>query len=214
MQLAREQGFYEKPGDIPVSEAAKKWKGWGTALKPAWEPIIMARKPFKGTVAACVLAHGTGAINIDACRVGTENMSSQFDRTWKQDNSFGNGKRASRGKIVPDGRFPANIIHDGSDEATAPMGNASRFFYCAKASKKERGEGNVHPTVKPQALMQYLIKLVTTEGAVVLDPFLGSGSTAVAAMATGRHYLGYELSPEYFEIARARLDVAKMEDTL
>ena len=203
-------------GDItsPASEAAKKWQGWGTALKPAWEPIIMARKPFKGTVAACVLAHGTGAINIDACRVGTENMSSQFDRTWKQDNSFGNGKRASRGKIVPDGRFPANIIHDGSDEATEPMGNASRFFYCAKASKKERGEGNVHPTVKPQALMQYLIRLVTTEGAVVLDPFLGSGSTAVAAMATGRHYLGYEILPEYFDIARARLDAAKMEDTL
>ena len=203
-------------GDItsPASEAAKKWQGWGTALKPAWEPIIMARKPLDGTVAHNVMTYGTGAINIDACRVGTENMSSQFDRTWKQDNSFGNGKRASRGKIVPDGRFPANIIHDGSDEATEPMGNASRFFYCAKASKKERGEGNVHPTVKPQALMQYLIKLVTPEGAVVLDPFLGSGSTAVAAMATGRHYLGYEILPEYFEIARARLDAAKMEDTL
>ena len=214
MQLAREQGFYEKPGDIPVSETAKKWQGWGTALKPAWEPIIMARKPLDGTVAHNVLSYGVGAINVDACRVGTENMSSQFDRTWKQDNSFGNGKRASRGKIVPDGRFPANIIHDGSDEATAPMGDASRFFYCAKASKKDRGEGNNHPTVKPQALLQYLIRLVTHEGAVVLDPFLGSGSTAVAAMATGRHYLGYEILPEYFDIARARLDAAKMEDTL
>ena len=104
------------------------------------------------------------------------------------------------------GRFPANIIHDGSDETTEPMGKAARFFYCAKASKKDRGEGNAHPTVKPQALMQYLIKLVTHEGAVVLDPFLGSGSTAVAAKLLGRHYIGYELSPEYFDVAQRRLD--------
>jgi DNA modification methylase len=193
----------------PASDAAKQWQGWGTCLKPAWEPIVMARKPLDGTVAHNVMTYGTGAINIDACRVGTENMSSQFDRTWKQDNSFGNGKRASYGKIVPDGRFPANIIHDGSDEATAPMGEASRFFYCAKASKKDRGEGNSHPTVKPQALMRYLIELVTQEGAVVLDPFLGSGSTAVAAVELGRHYIGYELSPEYFDIACKRIDAAK-----
>jgi site-specific DNA-methyltransferase (adenine-specific) len=207
-------------GDItsPASEAAKKWQGWGTALKPAWEPIIMARKPFKGTVAACVLEYGTGAINIDACRVApTGDVSG-----WSKTGSKASSNRAMSGanyerEPKPDcplGRFPANIIHDGSDEATAPMGDASRFFYCAKASKKDRGEGNNHPTVKPQALMQYLIKLVTPEGAVVLDPFLGSGSTAVAAMATGRHYLGYEILPEYFDIARARLDAAKMEDTL
>ncbi len=210
MQLAMEQGFYEKPGDIPVSEAAKQWQGWGTCLKPAWEPIVLARKPLDGTVAHNVVTYGTGAINIGACRVGTDTIVTQggdkFPGVYGEYNTY----KGSQHK----GRFPANIIHDGSDEATAPMGDASRFFYCAKASKKDRGEGNNHPTVKPQALMQYLIKLVTTEGAVVLDPFLGSGSTAVAAMATGRHYLGYELSPEYFDIARARIGAAKMEGTL
>ena len=192
------------------AEAAKKWKGWGTALKPAWEPIIMARKPLDGTVAHNVLSYGTGAINIDACRVGTDTIVTQGGDKFPGVYGEYNTCEVSQHQ----GRFPANIIHDGSEEATAPMGDASRFFYCAKASKKERGEGNVHPTVKPQALMQYLIRLVTTEGAVVLDPFLGSGSTAVAAMATGRHYLGYEILPEYFDIARARLDAAKMEDTL
>ena len=170
----------------------------------------MARKPIKGTVAACVLEYGTGAINIDACRVGTDTIVTQGGDKFPGVYGEYNTCEVSQHQ----GRFPANIIHDGSEEATAPMGDASRFFYCAKASKKERGEGNVHPTVKPQALMQYLIRLVTTEGAVVLDPFLGSGSTAVAAMATGRHYLGYEILPEYFDIARARLDAAKMEDTL
>ncbi len=192
------------------AEAAKKWQGWGTALKPAWEPIIMARKPLDGTVAHNVLSYGTGAINIDACRVGTDTIVTQGGDKFPGVYGEYNTCEVSQHQ----GRFPANIIHDGSEEATAPMGDASRFFYCAKASKKERGEGNVHPTVKPQALMQYLIRLVTTEGAVVLDPFLGSGSTAVAAMATGRHYLGYEILPEYFDIARARLDAAKMEDTL
>ena len=180
MQLAREQGFYEKPGDEPASDAAKQWHGWGTCLKPAWEPIVMARKPLDGTVAHNVLEHGTGAINIDACRVGTDGQ-----------------------KL---GRFPANIIHDGSEEATTPMGEASRFFYCAKASKKDRGEGNNHPTVKPQALMQYLIKLVTHEGAVVLDPFLGSGSTAVAAKLLGRHYVGFDIDAHYCDIACERLE--------
>ena len=270
MQLAREQGFYEKPGDEPASEAAKKWQGWGTALKPAWEPIIMARKPLDGTVAHNVMTYGTGAINIDACRIPTNGekfsipqsdptkragVGADLGITKSSVENFQASQRASIERTVSLGRFPANIIHDGSDEVlsvfpdskgqqgdvkgTEPSrtggegtncygrydrvcaprkrgdsGSAARFFYCAKASKKDRGEGNNHPTVKPQALMQYLIRLVTPEGAVVLDPFLGSGSTAVAAMATGRHYLGYELSPEYFDIARARLDAAKKEDTL
>lgn len=250
MQLAREQGFYEKPGDIPVSEAAKQWQGWGTCLKPAWEPIIMARKPFKGTVAACVLEHGTGAINIDACRVGSDTMINQPAGNKAGGNSLNMSVKGMPENVDPTvshGRFPANIIHDGSEEVLAVFpetgksrksfnvnrkdteniamsgrnyarhsdeegyddsGSAARFFYCAKASKKDRGEGNSHPTVKPQAIMQYLIRLVTPEGAVVLDPFLGSGSTAVAAVSIGRHYIGYELSPEYFDIARARLDAA------
>lgn len=233
-----------------TSELAKQWQGWGTCLKPAWEPIIMARKPIKGTVAACALEYGTGAINIDACRVGTETIITQggdkFPGVY--------GKHKTCEVSQHEGRFPANIIHDGSDEVLAVFpqskgqqgdvkgtepsrtggdgtncygeykrvasekrgdsGSAARFFYCAKASKKDRGEGNTHPTVKPQSLMQYLIKLVTPEGAVVLDPFLGSGSTAVAAVSMGRHYIGYELSPEYFDIACARLDEAESEASL
>ena len=190
--------------------AAKQWQGWGTGLKPAWEPIIMARKPLDGTVAHNVMTYGTGAIDIEACRVGTDTIVTQGGDKFPGVYGEYNTCEVSQHK----GRFPANIIHDGSDEATAPMGDASRFFYCAKASKKDRGEGNNHPTVKPQSLLRYLIRLVTHEGAVVLDPFLGSGSTAVAAMVTGRHYLGYEILPEYFDIARARLDAAKKEDTL
>ena len=197
----REQGFYEKLGDEPASDAAKHWQGWGTCLKPAWEPIIMARKPLGGTVAACVLEYGTGAINIDACRVGTDTITTQggdeFPGVY--------GRYETCKESQHNGRFPANIIHDGSDEATEPMGKAARFFYCAKASKKDRGEVNTHPTVKPQALMQYLIKLVTPEGAVVLDPFLGSGSTAVAAKLLGRHYVGFDIDAHYCDIARERL---------
>jgi DNA modification methylase len=126
---------------LPATDLARLWHGWGTALKPAWEPVIVARKPLAGTVAANVLEHGTGAINVDGCRVGTEDMSAQFDREWKQDGTFGNGKRASQGKKCPPGRWPANLIHDGSEEATAPMGEAARYFYCAKASKADRDEG-------------------------------------------------------------------------
>lgn len=194
---------------IPATDAAKQWQGWGTALKPAWEPIVMARKPLDGTVAHNVMAYGTGAIDIDACRVGTEEIKTQGGDKFP--GVYGKYKTCEVSQH--EGRFPANIIHDGSDEATAPMGEASRFFYCAKASKKDRGDGNNHPTVKPQALMQYLIKLVTPEGAVVLDPFLGSGSTAVAAKLLGRHYIGYELSPEYFGMACKRIDAAKRGDT-
>ncbi|GAG16800.1 unnamed protein product, partial [marine sediment metagenome] len=101
----------------PATDAAKQWDGWGTALKPSSEFFTLCRKPLsEKTIAKNVLKWGTGGINIDGCRVGTENMSSQFDRDWKQDGTFGNGKRGSKGKSVPDGRFPANLIHDGSQE--------------------------------------------------------------------------------------------------
>jgi site-specific DNA-methyltransferase (adenine-specific) len=196
------------------------WEGWGTALKPALEPITMARKPLgEKTVAANLIQHGTGALNVDGCRVVT-------------------------GESL--GRWPANLLHDGSDEvvglfpqsagqqgalngtepssktsnaygefaARAPMlprgdtGSAARFFYQTKCSKKDRGEGNGHPTVKPTGLMRYLCRLVTPPGGIVLDPFMGSGSTGKAAVLEGFGFIGIEREPEYLEIARRRIAAA------
>lgn len=206
----------------PASDLAKQWDGWGTALKPAWEPIIVARKPLVGTVAANVQAYGTGAINIDACRVpGTDNTTKAWRGAGDRDRE--QYRTGTSGKPVPTdvGRFPANLIHDGSEEVEAEFakagerktgkggggnmgfhggangdadpdrgfgdtGSASRFFYCAKASKADRGEGNNHPTVKPNALMRYLTRLVTPPGGIVLDGFCGSGSTLKAARDVGR----------------------------
>ena len=241
-----------RPQDEPITEAARQWQGWGTALKPALEPITVARKPLAGTVAANVLAHGTGALNIDGCRVGWP------DGKVPEIGTPGWGGPAKKLTAVPGqegetversqpnsaGRWPANLIHDGSDEVLAAFpqapgqlakaaeggdrrksqntygamargsrgaspradaGSAARFFYCAKASKKDRGEGNAHPTVKPTELMRYLLRLVTPPGGVVLDPFMGSGSTGKAAMLEGFRFIGCELSPEYAEIAKRRI---------
>ena len=166
----------------PATDAARQWSGWGTALKPGWEPIIVARKPLCGTVAENVLRHGTGGINVDGCKVAG-----------------------------PSGRWPANVIHDGSDEVTGLFPNdAARFFYCPKASRRDRDEGlegvvNCHTTVKPTALMRYLCRLVTPPGGVVLDPFTGSGSTGKAAILEGFRFIGIEREAEYVEIARARI---------
>jgi site-specific DNA-methyltransferase (adenine-specific) len=278
-----------KPIMLPVSEEAKQWEGWGTALKPALEPITVARKPLgEKTVAENVLKWGTGGINIDGCRVGTDTrtykgMSSNKpevgtfrDDNWKPKNI----------EVTATGRFPANLIHDGSDEvvglfpnsksageykkdklntfipeeAMFPLGyqtnayagesgSASRFFYCAKASKRERNIGcegleekpkvfngqsdkpsedmkdvekrfttlpvaNFHPTVKPLALMEYLVKLVSREGQVVLDPFMGSGTTGMACKKLDREFIGIEMMPEYMEIAKARIEGVKKEDQL
>lgn len=200
-------------------EAAKQWDGWGTALKPACEFFTLCRKPLsEKTIAANVLKWGTGGINVDGCRVGTENT----------------------------GRFPANLIHDGSEEVVGLFpqtkaskasprnnkpsenvamsganlghishghddngGSAARFFYCPKASKKDREEGNNHPTVKPTALMQYLCRMITPIGGVVLDPFMGSGSTGKAAKMEGFGFIGMELQQEYYEISKARIDAAE-----
>ena len=161
----------------PATPEAKQWQGWGTALKPAFEPITMARKPLIGTVAENVLQHGTGAINVDGCRVGE--------------------------------RWPANFIHDGSEEVTDLLGSAARFFYCAKASKRDRDEGNNHPTVKPTDLMRYLCRLVTPPDGTVLDPFMGSGSTGKAAVLEGFRFIGIEREEEYCEIAKARIKYAQ-----
>lgn len=255
------------------------WQGWGTALKPAHEPIVMARKPLTGTVAANVLQHGTGALNIDAGRIsggegGERNGEKSADRRYTKNGSTNfSAIPGPRGGDVK-GRWPANIIHDGSNEvvalfprdagAAAPVrgteasaasngdvtgerarvpgvfhgdvGSAARFFYCAKAGREDRDEGleglslkpagiknesgrgfsegdpyaqvlrkNTHPTVKPLDLMRYLCKLVTPRGGVILDPFMGSGSTGRAALLEQFQFIGIELNPEYADIARRRI---------
>jgi DNA modification methylase len=199
--LGNPDGFYDITS--PATDLAKKWHGWGTALKPALEPITVARKPFKGTVAANVLANGTGAMNIDGCRVGESVETWPVSRTQYRVSG-----------IQPDGRWPANLIHDGSDEVVALFpDNKSRFFYCAKARKKDRGGGNQHPTVKPTDLMRYLCRLVTPTNGTVLDPFMGSGSTGKAAALEGFNFIGIERESECVEIARARIaDAQKKSD--
>jgi site-specific DNA-methyltransferase (adenine-specific) len=264
-----------------ISHDARRWKGWGTALKPAHEPIVLARKPLDGTVAESVLTHGTGALNIDGCRVGrADGDTSQAGHrtlTFGSDDEPTSGGDGSGGWSQNDsGRFPANFIHDGSDEVlelfpeTASTGNgsrkgyrrgggsgvavglagtkyaadgyadggsAARFFYCAKASRAEREAGlndfdpkresdriaddlpggdnprnrtntarrNHHPTVKPIALMRYLVRLVTPPNGVVLDPFTGSGTTGIAARLEGFEFVGIEQSVEYADIAHGRI---------
>lgn len=234
----------------PETDSAKQWEGWGTALKPAHEPIVMARKPLIGTVVANVLEHGTGAVNVDGCRV-TGDIPTSFPKRRTPNGSHvlaaGFHRTAEEtAEASPLGRWPANVIHDGSEEvlnafpnaggAQAPVrgteasaktsntfgdyaerapsdrrdggGSAARFFYTAKASKADRGEGNNHPTVKPQALMRYLCRLVTPPGGVVLDPFAGSGSTGLAARSEGFTAWLMEREPEYLEIIRKRLTPA------
>ncbi len=247
----RDSAYYDEgnmiPSSEPVTDDAKRWEGWGTALKPALEPITVARKPLIGTVAENVLAHGTGALNVDGCRVGTD------ERTFESKgirpgshNIVGDQWDGGQGPKTVEGRWPANLIHDGSEEVVGlfpetksgqPMnrmhtdpgrhvasgasrggiymhtgfgdsGSAARFFYCAKASKADRGDDNNHPTVKPTDLMRYLCRLVTPPGGVVLDPFAGSGSTGKAAALEGFRFIGIEREAEYVEIARARIKAA------
>lgn len=199
---------------IAATDDARRWSGWGTALKPAHEPICMARKPLVGTVASNVLTHGTGAINVDGCRVGTEG-GTRLTVVERDSSVFAPGSSTiarGYGEVIDGlGRWPANFIHDGSDEATDGLRDAARFFYTAKASSEDRDEmigdvpKNMHPTVKPTELMRYLVHMVTPPGGTVLDPFTGSGSTGRAAMLEGMRFIGCELSPEYAEIARARI---------
>lgn len=232
-----------------LSDQAKQWEGWGTCLKPAWEPIIVARKPLDGTVANNVLKWGVGAMNIDACRVAIEQGDDVFAKNphthskGKDSGIYGTYKEQQGNWSGEKGRFPANVLHDGSQMVLelfpetgrssggggvkAPgkngiygtfngheypqqlglgdSGSAARFFYCAKASKKDRGEGNNHPTVKPVALMEWLVTLVTPQGGVVLDPFAGSGTTLVACERLGFDSIGIEREAEYVEIIKRRL---------
>ena len=209
----------------PATEAAKQWDGWGTALKPACEFFTLARKPLsEKTVAANVLKWGTGGIYVDGCRVEAGDDSTSLARNNKE--GYNGWKNASGGKnaaaireeqgLAPQGRFPANLIHDGSQEVLdlfpeTDNNSASRFFYCAKASKKDRDEGNHHPTVKPTALMQYLCRLITPTGGTVLDPFMGSGSTGKAAVREGFDFVGCELDADYHAIATARIEAEQKE---
>ena len=231
----------------PATDEAKQWDGWGTALKPACEFFTLARKPLsEKTVAANVLKWGTGGINIDGCRVGTEGGTRKHDAPKHESKTaYGNGLNGGggKGREIDAGRFPANLIHDGSQEvlelfpetksgkmnsitkghdpetfntygkqyvrhvvSNGDSGSAARFFYCAKASKKDREEGNNHPTVKPTALMSYLCRLITPTGGVVLDPYMGSGSTGKAAVKEGFSFVGCELDEDYYNIAKARLE--------
>lgn len=233
------------------NELAKQWEGWGTALKPAHEPIVVARKPMsEKNVASNVLKYGTGALNIDECRVSVDPQADAsqlrtMQRGKRENDTSGQkwGMSKSKGDVPqvlrPEGRWPANVIHDGSDEVVSqfpnsksgksngnaqtgitgnvtPMrrgtlisrndsGSASRFFYCAKASKSDREQGNNHPTVKPTELMKYLCRLVTPPNGIILDPFMGSGSTGKAALQEGFNFIGIEMNKEYYEIAQNRL---------
>ncbi len=262
----------------PATAAAKQWDGWGTALKPAHEPMVLARKPLEGTVANNVLTFGTGGLNIDGTRVEGEVPSvPQWSRSDSNAPFDASGRNGEMSQPHSAGRFPANFIHDGSDEVVAlfpdtkspatytrksdvfgsgsyvigetagteslnygDSGSAARFFYCAKASKRDRNEGldgfeakrdhdgrkdggvggdnprnrtnnaklNHHPTVKPTSLMQYLIRLVTPPNGIVLDPFMGSGSTGKACAYEGFDFIGIDQSAEYVAIAQARIDFA------
>jgi len=333
-KLQHKQGYrpkdysnkHQNKSDI-VSEQAKKWEGWGTALKPAMELWTLCRKPLEEkTVASNVLKYGTGGINIDGTRIKPEYylqgsdlseiigicqlnhllspvnsvekkrfqedtsnviktlfsvaenvgmntlekaLGITLENTIKTDtlcsvetlkeninislNTSGSGKsitekskrdlkyitsmvlkmitdwkisslsayqlievlliRAKKQTNILDGqgRFPSNLIHDGSEEVISGFpnskstGSASRFFYCAKASKSEKGEGNNHPTVKPIKLMRYLVRLITPKGGIVLDPFMGSGSTGIACKQEGFDFIGIEIDKEYLKIAKARI---------
>lgn len=203
----------------PATDAARTWEGYGTALKPAWEPIVLAMKPLDGTFAKNALEHGVAGLNVDGCRVDTtDNLNGGAYKAGERSEGTGASLRASigRGGIgeyqQPRGRFPANVILD--EEAAAQVGDPSRFFYCAKASKKDRTAGgqveNRHPTVKPTELMRWLVRLCATPtGGLVLDPFAGSGSTGVACVLEGRSFLGIELEPESAETARARIEATQ-----
>ena len=204
----------------PATPEAQQWQGWGTALKPSIEEWWLFRKPLAGTVAENVLKHGTGAINVDGCRVGTtEDLSINGNRNNVKSH-WGNSDGKNKVESSPLGRYPANLIHDGSDEVVGLFPetggkSASRFFYCAKASKKDRDDGcealggNKHSTVKPTSLMRYLCKLITPPGGTVLDPFMGSGSTGKAAVKEGFKFIGIEKEKEYLVIANARIAHAK-----
>jgi DNA modification methylase len=249
-QAAKGTEYARTPKGDPVTAEAVRWAGWGTALKPAWEPIVMARKPLRGTVAANVQRYGTGALNIDGTRIPTSEADraaieapNGFLRAGYQrprtDGTFMEGTATATAADGTLGRWPPNLLltdplFDGTDVVGGEPGY-SRFYIVPKAARSDReplvrgelaqgelrtmGDGanghdparpiqraNVHPTVKPVELMRHLVRLVTPPGGVVLDCFLGSGSTAIAAELEGFAWIGIEKEPEYVAIAEARLN--------
>jgi len=202
-------------GAKEITKGESEWEGWGTALKPAHEPIVLARKPIsEKSIADNVVKHGTGALNIDGCRIQTDEEIKTHSRSALSASKKGifNGfqKQSTHQKDGQQfGRYPANVIHDGLQEDWA------RYFYCPKTSTAEREESvtlngqdrnNTHPTVKPVELMRYLCRLVTPKGGTVLDPFMGSGSTGLAAKTEGMEFIGIEREQEYFDIATDRIN--------
>ena len=278
----------ELPITAPATDAAKQWDGWGTALKPAVEPIVLARKPLIGTVAENVQEHGTGGLNIDGCRVGTEEKIQVSaggvgeGETYGDPTDHGRYVKGTGAQQRTGGRWPANVVHDGSEEVVGlfpdtgksvggdgskfkasifgmegagcitpggkgfgDLGSAARFFYTAKASRAEREAGlsgrkrlggmrsetsdqhitrrdggepgpvrNHHPTVKPIALMRWLCRLITPPAGLILDPFMGSGTTGIAAALEGFRFVGIEQESEYLDIAKARIDHAREQPSL
>jgi DNA modification methylase len=214
----------------PATPEAARWQGWGTALKPAHEPVIVARKPLQGTVSANVQRWGTGALNIDATRIGM----SETDRDkinhmggfgavgWTTENGTAyegrvDGSLRSLGATAhAAGRWPANVVLDESqaevlDQMSANLGDergASRFMYTAKASTDERirHNGISHATVKPLSLMRWLVKLVTPPGGVVLEPFAGSGTTVEACILEGFKCVAIEREAEYLPLITQRIN--------
>ncbi len=227
--------YMERDITAPATPDAQTWDGWGTALKPAWEPVIVAMKPLDGTFAQNALKHGVAGVNVDGCRIGTETLPETVRGVTRMDTFKG-----ADGNLTPEriGRWPANVVLDEDaarllDEQTDDLtgcstpkttthnsgmfgigcpgvvyggsGGASRFFYTAKVSPDERGSCS-HPTMKPLDLMRWLLTLVTMpSGTRVLDPFAGSGSTLVAARQLGIEAVGIELSPEYAAMAERRI---------
>lgn len=287
------KGMAEFNRTAPATPDAVRWQGWGTALKPAFEPIVLARKPLsERTVAANVQRWGTGALNVDGCRIGTEPHDTGRDGETSADRRYADRGSTNiaatpgpRGGAV-EGRWPANVILDeeaaalldeqsgerttnpgtyrrskasahqdrtsytvdpeaGSVTSLGDTGGASRFFYTAKASRKERNAGlenfeaspsaerhhfdglpdkrmghvqarnpaaNDHPTVKPIALMRWLVRMVTPPGGLVVDPFVGSGTTGIAALLEGFDFVGIDQDPHYIDIARARIEHATLQE--
>ena len=289
-------GNYDKGGDyddieLEITKGNTEWEGWGTALKPAHEPLVLARKPLsEKSVVDNVLKHRTGGINIDECRVEgndakypdtnpdfrdqgrqskenigidklsfgqTENVkrkkvvrkSRDENGVWTNDNSGMKAEGSEYADADPRGRFPSNVMHDGSGSIKELFEDKSKYFYCAKTSKAERNQGldnfikknkvfngqspnaskdmkgveqkfttkpsaNIHPTVKPIKLMKYLCRLITPKGGTILDPFMGSGSTGMAAKEENFDFVGIEKEEEYFNIASARIESVETKSTL
>lgn len=230
---------------LDLTPDAEQWQGWGTALKPAFEPVVVGRKPLVGTVAANVLTHGTGALNIDGCRIEGAYQSPAGGEPVTTNDVYGSGLGVGRG-AHDRGRWPANVVLDESqaqalDEQSGALtsgkmqpthteaarsvygqnasggyttmetygdtGGASRFFYVAKAdaSERPRVNGTAHPTVKPLALMRWLVRLVTPPGGTVLEPFAGSGTTVEACIVEGFHCIAIEREADYLPLIEARI---------